>query len=64
MNSLGKFEIVEKVYSSLTEVILAQNFGSKHCLHFFDIHSVFQPRWVKYVIVSNSEKLSVCDSSH
>ena len=26
MNSLGKFEIVEKVYSSLTEVILAQNF--------------------------------------
>ena len=26
MTSFGKFEIVEKVYSSLTEVILAQNF--------------------------------------
>ena len=26
MNSLGKFEIVEKVYSSLTEVIFAQTF--------------------------------------
>ena len=39
---------IEKVYSSLTEIILAQNFmGEKKNLHFFDIHSVFQPKWVK-----------------
>ena len=48
MNSLGKLKIVEKVYSSLTEVILGQNFmGANIVCTFFDIHSVFQSKWVK-----------------